>query len=150
MPPDLAALSGDRTNRAVLSVLSRGAVSRPADDPWALDGFELDTHPDLCERLDQLAVGKLGGGSIGLDGVPALVEGSVIYAVARGTSRIDLRIPSGPSLAEALEHGGEPAADFGTGWICVDAWLTDLPSVKGAALLRSWVAAAAGMADDDG
>jgi hypothetical protein len=142
----VASLADVPANRAVLSILQGRATARPLDDPWALDGFELHVHPDLQERLDQLAVGHPGGRSVGLYGVPGLVAGGVIYAVARGTSRIEFRIPSGPAREAILLHGGDAESAFGPDWVVADAWLSDIPSAAGTALLRSWVAVAASTA----
>lgn len=147
MRPDfLATLAAVPENRAVLSVLRASAVARPSDDPLALDGFELHTHPDLQERLDQVVAGQPGGRSVGLYGVPGLAAANVIYAVARGTGRIDFRIPAGARREEILQHGGNSDSPFGPEWVVADAWLRDLPSAAGTDLLRSWAAAAASMA----
>lgn len=150
MRPDvLAALAAVPANRAVLQVLRDRAIARPHDDPWALDGFELHTHPDLHERLDQVAAGQPGGRSVGLYGVPVLIAADVVYAIAAGTSRIHLRIAPGATRDEVVRHGGDAAPAFGPEWVGADAWLSDLPSAAGTQLLASWVAAAAvGPADD--
>jgi hypothetical protein len=140
----LVVLASLPVNRAVLDVLRPLSVPRPADDPWALDGFELHTHPDLHERLDQVASGQPGAGrSVGIYGVPALVTDDVIYAVALGTSTIDLRIPPRPIRLEVIRHGGREGSDFGPAWVSADAWVGDLSMAAGTEALRSWVAAAA-------
>lgn len=144
MPADIiAALAAVPANRAVLAALRERAVARPLDDPWALDGFELHTHPDLQERLDQVALGQPGGRSVGVYGVPVLTASDVVYAVADGTSRIYLRIPPGATRDEVLRHGGDPDAAYGSEWVGADAWLSDVPGAAGERLLASWVAAAA-------
>jgi hypothetical protein len=149
MPPDiLAAAEAAPANRAVVGVLRKRAVRRPPDDPWALDGFELHTHPDLQERLDHVAAGRPGGHSVGLYGVPVLIAADVVYAIAGGTSRVYLRIPAGPTRDEVERHGGDADVDFGPEWVGADAWLSDLPSAAGTRLLASWVAAAARAARD--
>jgi len=150
MPPDiLAALAAVPANRAVLAVLRERAVARPHDDPWALDGFELHTHPDLQERLDQVALGQPGGPSVGLYGVPVLIAADVVYAIAGGTSRIYLRIPPGTTRDEVLRHGGDADSAYGPEWVGADAWLSDVPSTAGTQRLASWVAAAAAAVIDD-
>jgi hypothetical protein len=149
MPADLlAALAAIPANRAVLARLRERAVARPADDPWALDGFELHTHPDLQERLDHVAAGQPGGRSVGLYGVPVLIAADVVYAIAGGTSRVYLRIPAGPTRDEVVRHGGDADVDFGPEWVGADAWLSDLTSAEGTRLLASWVAAAGRAARD--
>jgi hypothetical protein len=142
----LAGLGAEDINRIVPSVLSLDAAPSVPDDPLALEGFDLHTHPDLVERFEQLDDGLPDGRSIGQYGLARLERGGVIYAFARRTSRIDLRIPSGSSRAEALERGGSPDPELGPNWTSVDAWLTSLDSVTASALLRSWIAASAAMA----
>jgi len=78
-----------------------------------------------------------------------LVVGGVVYAVARGTSTIHLRIPSGPSRVEILEHPRGAVSEFGTAWVAADAWLSDLSGAEGTRRLRSWIAAAASMVSVD-
>jgi len=144
MPPDiLVAVEAAPANRAVLAVLREQAVPRPPDDVWALDGFELHSHPDLRERLDHVGAGQPGGRSVGLYGVPVLIAADVVYAIAGGTSRVYLRIPAGTTRDEVMLHGGDADVAFGPEWVGADAWLSDLPSAEGTRLLASWVATAA-------
>jgi hypothetical protein len=45
----------DPRNEAVLAYLDTARVAEPGTNgPWVKDGYSLATHPDLCERVEQL------------------------------------------------------------------------------------------------
>ena len=120
------------------------AAGEPARSVFRLGGWELHAHPDLCERLDEVAV---TGRRVELFGLPGRATSSgAIYAVAQGTGTILLRAP-GDIREDILEHGGTPAADIGHDWVRADAWLSDVPRAAGSALLAGWLEAAREAAD---
>jgi hypothetical protein len=130
-------------NGAILECLREAA--EPATSAYRLGAWELHAHPDLCERFDEVAP---GGRRVEVYGLPGRAgSGGVLYAVARGTSGILLRLPSGPARDAVLASGGAVASDIGSDWVRADAWLTDVPSAAGLALLAEWVEAARSAAD---
>jgi hypothetical protein len=139
----LAALEAVPENGPVLTILRGRGVYRPTTAPWTLDGYELHSHPDLEERLGQLAVGLPGGSTIGLYGAPGLATNGIVYAVAGGTSTIHLRLPAGPIRDEITSHADRGPSEFGPDWVVADAWLSSLSSADGTALLQSWLREAA-------
>jgi len=140
---DLDALGARQENRDVLEALRRGATPRDPDDPYAIDAFTLRTHPDLSERLADVAGDLRGGRILGIYGYSALVCGDVVCAVAMGTGHLRLRIADPAIRDEIAVDGGTTDPELGRGWIGLSAWLTDVPRAEGTARLRRWVAAAA-------
>lgn len=107
-------------NAALLKVLKATAV-KGKGDVYDLDGYELHTHPDLCEYLQAFNRYCYGGAF----GVPVLAdEGGVIFAVARGTSFVAFLLPE-PEQSAAKAAGGRDYPDAGDDWISVEAWKTD-------------------------
>jgi hypothetical protein len=143
MTEQLAALEAVPANAAVLAVLRGRGVYDPNRAPWTLDGYELHSHPDLEERLGQLADGLPGGRTIGLYGAPGLAANGVVYAVAGGMSTINLRLPAGMVRDEIRAYEDRGPCEFGPDWVVADAWLSRLPSAEGTAVLVSWLRAAA-------
>lgn len=136
--PELEGLAGVEGNRDVLEHLRRFA--EPARTEYRLGPWEQHVHPDLCERLEQVAGGAR---SVGVYGHCALVgRAAVLYAVAFGTSRIALRLPRGPEREAVLLHGGAEDGSIGDGWVFADAWLSHLSGADGTNLLTGWVQAA--------
>jgi len=130
-------------NGAILERLREAA--EPATSEYRLGAWELHAHPDLCERLDDVAP---GGRRVEVYGLPGRASQSgVLYVVARGTSGILLRLPTGPARDAVLANGGAVASDIGSDWVRADAWLTDIPSAAGRELLAGWIEAARGAAD---
>ncbi len=130
-------------NAAILARLREAA--EPATSAYRLGEWELHAHPDLCERLDDVAP---DGRRVEVYGLPGRASpGGVLYAVARGTSGILLRLPAGSARDAVLANGGAVATDIDSDWVRADAWLTDVPSAAGRALLAGWVKAARSAAD---
>lgn len=98
-------------------------------DVYDLDGWQLHTHPDLCDRLQSLNPHCYRGAY----GVPVLAtDRDVYFGVAMGTSTLALRLPP----EEAAAAGGREFPTAGAGWVSVDPWKTDLD------LLKRWCRAA--------
>lgn len=118
----------DGVNRDVLAFLR--ARGRPGTgSEYDLDGWELHTHPDLVERLAQIARSRQA--VIPLYGVVALEQKGVIVVVALGTSHLLFRLTAAPEGVEAAAPI-EPLC--GNGWHPVSAWQSQLHSDEG--LLR--------------
>jgi hypothetical protein len=140
---DAASLAGLPENAPLLDLL-RGSAE-PARSEYRLGAWELHAHPDLCGRLDDVAG---DAPRVELFGLPGLVARSgVVYAIARGTGTLLLRVPAGPIREEILDNGGGPAVELGPEWVSADAWLTDTPRAAGTALLARWLEAARSAAD---
>lgn len=143
LDPETEELEAVPANRPMLATLRRSA--EPARSEYRLGAFEQRVHPDVCERLDQLAA---GGRSVGAYGLCARVgRGGVLYAIAMGTGAIALRLPPSAAREAVMAHGGKPGADLGPDWVIADAWLSQLPGPDGTALLAGWLEAARLIAD---
>jgi hypothetical protein len=122
-------------NRQVLATLARSA--QPARSEYRRGAFEQLTHPDVCERLDQVAG---GGQPVGAYGRCARSgHDGTLYAIGLGTSMIALRLPEGPAQEAVLANGGRLDPDLGSNWVLANAWLSDVPRADGTALLTSWL-----------
>lgn len=143
LDPEAEELEAVPANRPVLVALRRSA--EPARSEYRLGAFEQHVHPDVCERLDQLAG---GGRSVGAYGLCARVgRGGVLFAIGMGTGGIALRLPTGAVREAVMAHGGTPDNDLGPDWVIADAWLSKLPGAEGSALLAGWIDAARLFAD---
>jgi hypothetical protein len=118
-------------NGALLRAL-KGTAVKGRGDVTDLDGYELHTHPDLCDHLQALNRHCTGGAY----GVPVLAnDDGVIFAVARGTSFLAFLLPE-PDRSEAKAAGGADYPEAGDDWVSVEAWRTDQE------LLTKWCRAA--------
>ena len=143
LDPGAEGLEAVPENHQVLANLRQSA--EPASSEYRLGAFELHTHPDVCERLDQVARDSR---SVGVYGCCArATRGSVLYAIGRGTTTIALRLPDGPVREAVLAHGGRLAPELGIDWVAADVWLSEVPRAGGTALLVAWVEAARLAAD---
>jgi hypothetical protein len=103
-------------------------------------------HPDLVERL-HLVVPRGAAAAPGDTAVVTRSDGRV-FAFASGTSTLVLRLGDSPAHDLDLEAlGAEPWGDLPGWWAC-SAWLTDLPTPVGLALLREACSAAFAAAGD--
>jgi hypothetical protein len=143
LDPEAEDLEAVPENRLILASLRRTA--EPAQSEYRLGAFEQHAHPDICERLDQVA---RGGRSVGAYGLCArAARGGVLFALGMGTSSIALRLPDGPAREAVLSSGGRLDPDLGPDWVLADAWLSTLSGADGTALLAAWVEAARLAAD---
>lgn len=141
--PETDALEAVPENRPVLAALRPQA--EPARSQHRLGSFEQHTHPDVCERLDQVA---RGGRAVGVYGLCARVgRTGVLFAIGMGTGSIALRMPDGPAREDVLANGGRVERGFGPRWVVADAWLSEVPRAAGTSLLVDWVEAARAAAD---
>jgi hypothetical protein len=112
-------------NAALLETLKAQGV-KGSGDVYDLDGWQLHTHPDLCDHLQKLCPACYGGRY----GVAVLTGGSgVIFALAKGTSTLAFRL-TGTARSESLEAGGREFPDAGDGWVALEAWRTPPETLK--------------------
>lgn len=87
-------LSECAANAELLAYL-RSSAQPATGKPWAdLDGFELHTHPDLIERLGELAGSPRA--VVAFFGVVGIVVKGLAAVVALGTDILLLRLPAPP------------------------------------------------------
>lgn len=105
---------------------------------YALGAWELHTHPDLMERLCDLAP---GGPLIAAYGVPLLAYEGVAAVVALGTGWLAVRIDRLPVNIKTLKPA--PAWTFAGGdWHIIDPWQGELAAADGTCVLRGLVSEA--------
>ena len=117
-------------NRTPLDFLERQAAPGPAlDRDYAIDSFELHTHPDLTERLKNVA-GKQRVLLRPAYGCPLIVAPTgVAFALAHGQRLLAFRLPT-ETRDLAREMGAVERPDLGEGWFGFDAWAPDVPMKK--------------------
>ena len=102
---------------------------------WDEDGWELHTHPDLWQRLGDIAGSR--NAVVPLYGVAVILVDGTIAAMAEGTHTLLLRLPYRPDGIEP-GHWVEPLCN--AGWQTVSPWPDDLSARAGlvrlAALLQ--------------
>lgn len=112
-------------NAALLDFL-RGRAAAPqygrADD---YGGYELHTHPDLIERLEQVVPGQpilpvYGVAVVACEGIAAIVASSMNQLLFRVPA-----VPPGLELKTAI------LPPVGEGWHALDAWQIGLPTAEG-------------------
>ena len=87
-------------NAPLLTMLRKQGV-KGSGDAYDLDGWQLHTHPDLCDHLQSLNRACYRGDF----GVPVLANARGLhFAVARGTSFLAFRLPE-PERSEAKAAG---------------------------------------------
>ena len=105
---------------------------------YALGAWELHTHPDLMERLCDLAP---GWPLIAAYGVPLLAYEGVAAVVALGTGWLAVRIDRLPVNIKTLKPA--PAWTFAGGdWHIIDPWQGELAAADGTCVLRGLVSEA--------
>jgi hypothetical protein len=128
-------------NGSLLGFL-RSQASLPAGPADALGAWQLHTHPDLIDRLCELAPGWPLTAAYG---VPLLPGEGVAAVVALGTGWLAVRIDHLPAGIEALKPA--PAWTFAGGdWHIVNPWQSQLSSADGTRVLRGLVSGALGYA----
>jgi hypothetical protein len=113
--------------------------SRPPSGPgdYTLGSWQLHTHPDLMERLRELAPGWPLTAAYG---VPMLARDGIAVLVALGTDWLALRIGQLPPWVQTKDPA--PAWTFAGGdWHIISPWRTGL-GAEGDRKLRELVAAA--------
>ena len=144
----------DALNREVLEYLEAERVAPPETTSlWVIDGYSLPTHPDLCDRLEELntAAGEPAALAYRF-GKPVLIAGNgVIVAFAGGTYVLCLRLPRDsvdprlvgrrreqPSKHELLRRKQEQLGALASGdWTLLEPWPVDVPKGDGLPLLAN-------------
>jgi hypothetical protein len=116
----------DSQSLAILeSRRARNTSSQHKEAKRAVDPYHPQTHPDLGERLFELAKPLPEDCNDVIYGCPVLATAKgIIFAVARGTNTLAFRIPI-IFYPVALISGGKPAVAYGLNWIEFDGWPED-------------------------
>lgn len=102
-------------NVGILACLQSGAVLSASPSVYNVDGFVLRTHPDLSERLFDIAGPRATHCQDAAYGHPVLAASGVVFAVAVSMNALLFRLPedcwhpassSGASLPRAPAPGG--------------------------------------------
>jgi hypothetical protein len=116
-------------------------------DGWAPDLAieELHCHPDLVERLSQIARPQRGAGRVWISGCPVVHHplGPPI-ACATGTSRLVVRSAQPAGALASKWHTPELDA----AWVDLDPWAADVTFARTLDVLRAHVARAYALAED--
>jgi hypothetical protein len=119
---------------------------RESTSPWVVEGYALATHPDLCERVEEIN-GAAGAHAAFryLYGRPALVaENGVIVAFATGTHIFCVRLPADecdpdflartdllPPSPYLRQKRRELEALLADEWTRLDPYAVDVPKAEG-------------------
>jgi hypothetical protein len=128
-------------NAAVLSSLyvEQRPEWRESTSIWVVDGYPLNTHPDLCDHVQ--AINAAAGAKATfryLYGNPALIApNGIIVAFARGTHTFCVRLPEAECDAELVAIG-EPNALTGE-WTRLDPYGVRVPRPEGVPRLAAHV-----------
>jgi hypothetical protein len=142
-------------NETVLAYLHVEQLSqwRESESPWVVEGYSLTTHPDLCDRVQE--VNAAAGGKAGfrfLFGKPVLIaENGVIVAFANGTHTFCVRLPLADSDLELIDTRRYPPSRFpivqqkqreldaltAENWTRLDPYTVDVPKAEGLARLAA-------------
>jgi len=87
-------------------------------DPYVVDGYELHAHPDLVDRLRELATYTPEASLEFAFGIPLLcAPNGRVFATAGGTNSLSLFSPDD-------EVWGHPYPEYGSAWRQGNAWTT--------------------------
>ena len=129
----------DLPQNATLLDYLRGQASLPSGPgDYTLGAWQLHTHPDLLERLLELAPGWALTAAYG---VPLLASDGIAAVAALGTNFPAIRIGHLPPGIEA-ENPAPEWTFTRDGWRIISPWQSHLPSTQGARTLRELVSAA--------
>ncbi|MBD0746652.1 hypothetical protein [Streptomyces sp. CBMA152] len=118
-------------NTALLDLLREQSVPQERGG-YADEGWELHTHPDLVERLEDLAPRWPVLASFG---VPVLAANGIAAVVAVGTGVLLVRLPEAPPEPLEPAEPCPPLTDPGQGWYAVCPWQNELSSAESKRLL---------------
>ncbi|UIX29988.1 hypothetical protein [Streptomyces sp. GQFP] len=126
MRQDLPSISAEHPQNAALLDFLQAQGSPPhGPNDYALGEWQLHTHPDLLDRLAQLAPRVPLHAAYG---VPVLAYEGIAVAAALGTSTLLVRLPTAPPR---LKVGLPDPSLAAHGWQEIDAWQGELPSAEG-------------------
>jgi hypothetical protein len=134
-----APLALRKENGDLLVSLRSQAVWHATLQPYDLDHYQLHTHPDLVERLEELGhdcPAKL----LPVYGISLLVRsGDRPFALAVGTGALLVKLSEVP---EGLSGCDLPTWFSAAGWVGVDPWQSDLQGELATERLRLCIRAA--------
>jgi hypothetical protein len=111
-------------NDEVLTAVRRTAILEGPHSGYAVDGYEVRTHPDLVDRLRELMAYTPGARFGYVFGTPTLQNPTgEIFATASGTSSLYLRL-------EGDTDWGRPYEEYGAPWRQGNAWEMGRPHSK--------------------
>ncbi|WP_144022678.1 hypothetical protein [Asanoa hainanensis] len=113
-------VSDSPVNRDLLAYL-RANATRGTGGPYEQDGWQLHTHPDLIERLGEIA--RSDRAVVPLYGYVVLEQRGVAVVAAISMHHLLFRLPTPPDGVEAASPI-DPLCD--RGWHAVHAWASDL------------------------
>ncbi|MFF3379316.1 hypothetical protein ACFYXF_40980 [Streptomyces sp. NPDC002680] len=126
MRSDLPSINAEHPQNTALLDFLRAQASPPhGPNDYALGEWQLHTHPDLLDRLAQLAPRVPLHAAYG---VPVLSYEGIAVAAALGTSTLLVRLPTAPPK---LKVGRPDSSLADHGWQEIDAWQGELPSAEG-------------------
>lgn len=112
-------------NARVVALLKAKALPKKNGgdvSPWDIDDYELHTHPDLREKLREIASDALVECECAAYGYPVLTNNDgIIFAIARGTSDLAFRLPP-DGILEVVKEGGVVKREYGDDWVTIDPW----------------------------
>ncbi|MFE7560134.1 hypothetical protein [Kitasatospora sp. NPDC057500] len=132
-PAPVPALLDAPENRALVAHLRERATLPSGPGDYTLGPWQLHTHPDLCDRLSELAPRHPVEA---LYGMPVLAFEGVAAAFAYGTSGLLVRLPA---LPEGIEPGPPRPALTDGEWRSVDPFPQNYTSTEGNARLTALV-----------
>ena len=121
-----------KNEKAVAFLRSKALLKKNGgcSSPWDIDDYELHTHPDLREKLREIATSTLVECECAAYGYPVLAnKAGVIFAIARGTSDLTFRLPPN-SISEVIKEGGKIEQEYGDDWVTVNPWGRDGDNLK--------------------
>ncbi|MDH6130490.1 hypothetical protein [Kitasatospora sp. GP82] len=118
-------------NTLLLDLLREQGVPQEHGD-FAYEGWELHTHPDLVERLEELAP---HWPVLATFGMPVLAAKGIAAVVARGMGMLLVRLPEAPPELLKPAAPCPPLTDPGRGWYTVCPWQSELRSAESKRLL---------------
>jgi len=123
---DLPSINAEHPRNTALLDFLRAQGSPPhGPNDYALNDWQLHTHPDLLDRLTQLAPDAPLHAAYG---VPVLAHEGIAAAAALGTSTLLVRLPTAPAN---LEVGLPDPSLADHGWQEIDAWQSEISSAEG-------------------
>ncbi|MFE6039918.1 hypothetical protein [Streptomyces sp. NPDC056452] len=122
-------------NVVLLDLLREQGIPQERGD-MVYEGWELHTHPDLLDRLEDLAP---HWPVLPTFGIPVLAVEGIAAVAALGMSTLLVRLPEAPP--ELLEAAAPrpPLTDADHDWYAVCPWQSKLPSAQSKRLLSTLV-----------
>ncbi|MFF3956474.1 hypothetical protein ACFYY1_25095 [Streptomyces sp. NPDC001890] len=136
-------------NTALLDLLRQQGVPQ-GRGAYVHEGWELHTHPDLVERLEDLAP---RWPVLATSGMPVLAAKGIAAVVAWSMGMLLVRLPEAPAEPLVPAEPCPPLTDPGQGWYSLCPWQSELPSVESkrllALLIQHALSYAASLSEDD-